>query len=193
MPEYHLDLWTWLNSVQMRMPTGSRWMSNNYINRHHSLIEFETVPVAVSSSSVPVTVGDRMPAEWEPAPDRGLEPPATHGWAAQPRWGRSTAMVPRRTFGQYVAVCTRLQFTSHTQQTSPFRIKCERYIFIKKCGRSFIEVRILCWLCFRILCIYICMRLYNTIFLYVLVCGAYITWLKQFKPWWYLLWLVVSW
>ena len=35
-------------------------------------------------------------------------------------------------------------------QHQPFQIKCERYIFIKKCVRSFIEVCILCWLCFRI-------------------------------------------
>ena len=47
--EYHLDLWTWLNSVQMRTSTGSRWMSNNYITRCHRRLEsvqFE----AVSSS-----------------------------------------------------------------------------------------------------------------------------------------------
>ena len=31
--EYHLDLWTWLNSVQMRTPTGNRWVSNNYITQ----------------------------------------------------------------------------------------------------------------------------------------------------------------
>ena len=53
--------------------------------------------------------------------------------------------------GQYVAVCPCLQLTSHTQPTSTLsRIKCERYIFIKKCVRSFIEVRHYCWLCFRI-------------------------------------------
>ena len=52
---------------------------------------------SVSSSSVPVAVGDRMPAEWEQAPDRGLGPSTTHSWAAQPRWGRSAAIVARRT------------------------------------------------------------------------------------------------
>ena len=111
--EYHLDLWTWLNSVQMRTPTGSRWVSKNYIIRCHRRLE----SAAVSSSQlslVPVAVGDRMPTEWEPAPERGLWPSATHGWAAKPRWGRSTAMVARRTLGQYVAVSLRLQLTSHT-------------------------------------------------------------------------------
>ena len=61
----------------------------------------------------------RMPAEWEPAPDWGLGPSVTHGWAVQPEYVRSAAMV-RRTWGQYVAVCPRLQLTSHTQETSPF-------------------------------------------------------------------------
>ena len=58
--------------------------------------------------------------------------------------------------GQYVAVCPRLQLTSHTQETSNLsRIKGERYIFMKKCLRSFIEVffisaHVLCS------CIYVC-------------------------------------
>ena len=75
----------------------------------------------------------------------------------QPRWERSAAMI-RRTLGQYVPVCPRLQLTSHTQPTSTLsRIKCERYIFIKKCVRSFIEVRHYCWLCFRVyLYMYMC-------------------------------------
>ena len=126
LPEYHLDLWTWLNSVQMRTPTGSRWVSNNYITRYHRRLG------SVSSSSVPVAVGDRMPVEWEPAPDRGLGPSATHGWAALPRWGRSAAMVVRRTFGQYVAVCLRLQLTSHTQPTSTLSNKVLEVYFYKE-------------------------------------------------------------
>ena len=98
-----------------------------------------------------------MPAEWEPAPDRGLGPSVTHGWAAQPECERSAAMV-RRTRGQYVAVCPRLQLTSHTQPTSTFlRIKYERYIFIKKCVRSFIEVVIIDdYVSIYVLCICIC-------------------------------------
>ena len=162
-------------------------MSDNYITRCHRRL-----------GSVPV--GDRRPAEWEPAPDREslgpqwptVEQPSqnvkevllwsvrvscrcnmvvslvpiyrtesqrqtdgfglsvTHGWVAQPECERSAAMV-RRTLGQYVAVCSHLQLTSHTQPTSTLsRIKCERYIFIKKCVRSFIKVRHYCWLCFRL-------------------------------------------
>ena len=100
-------------------------------------------------------VGDRVPAEWEPVPDRGLGPSVTHGWAAQPECERSAATV-RRTWGQYVAVCLRLQLTSHTQPTSTLsRIKCcERYILIKKCVRSFIEVHHYVWVCFRNIVVY---------------------------------------
>ena len=73
----------------------------------------------------------------------GLGLSVTHGWATQPGREKSAAMV-RRTLGQYVAVCPRLQLTSHTQPTSTLsRIKCESYIFIKKCVRSFIEVVIM--------------------------------------------------
>ena len=67
--EYHLDPWTWLNSVQMHTPTGT----SNYITRCHRRLEgvrvwqFERVGVRVA-----VPVGERMPAEWEPALDRGL-------------------------------------------------------------------------------------------------------------------------
>ena len=94
----------------------------------------------VSSSSSWSQLGDKMPA-WESA---------CRLRACGPQWPmveqpsqeceRSAAMV-RRTLGQYVSVCPHLQLTSHTQPTSPLsRIKCERYIFIKKYVRSFIEI-----------------------------------------------------
>ena len=58
----------------------------------------------------------------------------------------------------------------HTRNITLSRIKCEGYIFIKKCLRSFIEVRHYCWRCFCIwICIWICMRLYN-IYRCVCVC-----------------------
>ena len=51
-----------------------------------------------------------------------------------------------------IAVCPRLQLISHTQPTSTLsRIKCERYIFIKKCIHLFIEVRILCLIMFLLI------------------------------------------
>ena len=100
----------------------------------------------VSSSWSWSQLGDRMPA-WESACRlRACGPHWPTVEQPQPRWGRSAAMA-RRTLGQYVAVCPRLQLTSHTQPTSTLsRIKCESYIFIKKCVRSFIEVRHYVWL-----------------------------------------------
>ena len=85
--EYHLDQWRWLNSVQMRTLTGSIWVSNNYITKCHGWLESvslsQWVRQSVNSSSFLVAVGERMPVEWEPAPDRRLRPPAKPGWAVQ--------------------------------------------------------------------------------------------------------------
>ena len=93
--------WWW----QMRTPRGSRWMSNKNITRCHRRLESVRVRVRVP-------LRDKMP-EWEPAPDGGLGPSVTHGWAAQQKCDRSAAIV-RRTLGQYVAVCPRFQLSSHT-------------------------------------------------------------------------------
>ena len=72
----------------------------------------QSIRVAVGVR-VPVAVGEMIPAEWEPALDRGLGLSVTYDWAAQPECEKSAAMV-RRTLGQYVAVCPRLQLTSQT-------------------------------------------------------------------------------
>ena len=86
----------------------------------------------VSSSWSWSQFGDRMPA-WESACRlRACDPQWATVEQPQPRWGRSAALV-RRTLGQYVTVCPRLQLTSHTQPTSTLsRIKSERYIFYKE-------------------------------------------------------------
>ena len=142
---------------QMRTHTGSRWMSDNYITRCHRRLE-----------SVPVPVGDRMPAEWDPAPDRGHGPSVTHGWVAQPEWGRSAAMV-RRTLGLYVAVCPRLQLTSHTQPISTLsRIKYKRYIFYKEVCSFVHWSSSLCLIMFLHIFVYV--KLYMYMY-YVYVCG----------------------
>ena len=90
------------------------------------------------SVRVAVPVGDKVPA-WEPAPDRGLGPSVTHSWAAQPECERCAAMV-RRTLGQYVAVCPRLQLTPHTQETSTLSNKVREVYFYKVC--SFVHWRL---------------------------------------------------
>ena len=51
---------------------------------------------------------------------------------------------------------------SHTRNIILSRIKCERYIFIKKCVRSFIEVVHYLLIVSAYICICICMRLYNS-------------------------------
>ena len=70
----------------------------------------------------------------------------------KPRWERNAAMV-RRTWGQYSSLSLSPAHLSHTTNITLSRIKCERYIFIKKCVRSFIEVRHYVWLCSAYICI----------------------------------------
>ena len=109
----------------------------------------QTAWVSSSSSCSWSQLGTRCRIESQQQIE-GLGPSVTHSWAALSECERSAAMV-RRTLGQYVAVCPRFQLTSHTQPASTLsRIKCERYIFLKKCVRSFVEVHHYCWLCFRL-------------------------------------------
>ena len=128
--EYHLDLWTWLNLVMV---------ADAYAHRR--------------LGSVPFPVGDRMPAEWEPAPDREL------GALSDPRLSSPARMRKKCCYGQknLGSICSSMSpsptHLSHTKNITLSRIKCERYIFIKKCVRSFIEVRQYVWLCSAYICI----------------------------------------
>ena len=90
----------------------------------------------------------------------GFGPSVIHGWATLLRRERSAAMV-RRTWGQYSSLSPSPAHLSQTRNITLSRIKCERYIFIKKCVRSFIENRHYVWLCSAYICICIYMRLYN--------------------------------
>ena len=151
----------------MRTPTGSRWMSNNYITRCHisaweSCSWRQWVAVAVRIR-VAVPVGERMPAEWEPVQDRGLGPSVTP--VEQP-----SKMSKKCCYGQrnLASICCSLSpsptHLSHITNMKPIatlsRIKCERYIFLKKCVRSFIEVAIMFRL-YLYMYTYSCMWLYN--------------------------------
>ena len=114
----------------------SRWSLNNNITR---------CPGRFKSA------GDKMP-EWEPAADRGL-------WAlseprlSDPSQDEKEVLLWSEEHWVNIAVCPRLQLISHTQPTLTLsRIKCEREIFIKKCVRSFIEVRHYVWLCSAYIC-----------------------------------------
>ena len=90
----------------------------------------------------------------------GFGSSVTHGWATEPRWERSAAMVARRTLGQNNYQSLSPTQLLHKTNITLSKIKCERHIFIKKCVRSFIEVRHYGWLCSTYICI--CMWLYKS-------------------------------
>ena len=138
--------------VNKRKNSGSRWMSNK------NIIRTQTAWVRGSWSQL----GTRCWSE-SLRQTQGFEPSVTHGWAT-PAKMRKKCCYGQKNLGQYVAVCPRLQLTSHKQPTSTLsRIKCERYIFIKKCVRSFVHwSRRRVWLRYP----YICIRIVVWLWLY---------------------------
>ena len=127
MFEYHLDLWTWLNSVQMRTPTGSRWKSNNYITGYHRRLE------SVSSVLVAVRVSWGQDAELRPS---GRQ----RAWAlSDPRLSSPAKMRKKCCYcreNNLRSICGSLSpspiHLSHITNINSFatlsRIKCKRYI-----------------------------------------------------------------
>ena len=91
-------------SVNKRKNSRSRWTLNNNITRCQTVRVIWTWDASV-----------RISFQTE-----GFGPSVTHGWATQPRWRRSAAMVEEEP-GVNIAVCPRLQLISHTQETSPFQ------------------------------------------------------------------------
>ena len=80
----------------------------------------------------------------------------------------------QKNLGQYSSLSPSPTHLSHTRNITLSRIKCERYIFIKKRIRSFIEVRILSVDCFRIF-VYVYVQLYcgyTTLLLHPQICVA---------------------
>ena len=63
----------------------------------------------------------------------------THGWATQAKMWKKCCY-GLRNLGQYCSLSLSPAHLSHTTNITLLRIKCERYIFIKKCIHSFIEV-----------------------------------------------------
>ena len=100
---------------------------------------YDRVPQTVRvsySQSVGVRVAARGSENQLPAESLGPQDPRL---SSSVEWERGAAIV-RGTWGQYVAVCsvsnaplTHNPFRTFSQ---PFRIKCVRYIFLKKCIRS---------------------------------------------------------
>ena len=135
--------------VNKRKNSRSRWVSNKNITRT------QTAWVSWSWSLLRTRCRSESQRQTE-----GFGPSVTHGWAT-PAKMRKKCSYGQKNLGQYVAVCPRLQLTSHTQPTSTLsRIKCERYIFYKKSVfvRSLKFVYYV-WLCPAYICI--CMWLYK--------------------------------
>ena len=125
--EYHLDLWTWLNSVQMRTPTGSRWVSENYVTRYHRRLEsvrgeFELqLQLEIGCRSENLLQTEVLCPQW-------------------PTVEQLNRMRKKCCYGQekFRSICRRLSPSptplSHITNINPFatfsRIKCERYIFL---------------------------------------------------------------
>ena len=132
--EYHLDLWTWLNSVQKRTPTGSRWMTNNYITRCHRQLElFSSESSSQFEFQSLLKIG--CPRSENQLQAEGMGP-------QDPRLSSPDRVRKKCCYGQknLGSICSSLfpspTHLSHTTNINPFatlsRIKWERYIFIKK-------------------------------------------------------------
>ena len=123
---YHLDLWT--DWIRCRCDADKKQVDVNYITRCHR--RFELVGVSYSWSS------SCCSRQWEPAPDRVFAALVDPRLSSPAEWERGAAIV-RGIWGQYVAVCS---VSNSPLIHNPFatlpRIKCERYIFLKKCVRS---------------------------------------------------------
>ena len=132
--------------VNKRKYTGSRCALNNNITRAQT---------AWVSWRQDASVRISLQTE-------GRKPSVTHGWATKPRWGRSAAMVARRTWGQYSSLSLSPTHLSHTTETSPFQEWSVRdYIFIKKCVRSFVHwSSSLCLIMFLHIFVYVYVQLY---------------------------------
>ena len=112
--------------------SGSRWALNNNITRcTDGLRQLETRCLSESQRQ-----------------SEGFGPSVTHGWSTPAKMRKKCCYGRRGIWGQYSSLSLSQAHLSHTNITL-LRIKCERYIFIKECVRSFIEV-----------CHYFCIYLY---------------------------------
>ena len=109
-------------------PTISRWKWNNYITRGHRQVQ-----LVWSQSSWWYDVVERTITQQRAT---GPQDPRLSSPAERER----SAAKDKGTVGQYVAVCSvsnsPLTHNHFVTLSQPFRIKCERYIFLKKCVRS---------------------------------------------------------
>ena len=112
--------------------------------------EYRQVPAAVE------LVGDRKARVRASLQTEGCGPQQLLVKQPQPRWRRSAAMVRRRNWVN-IAVCPCLHSSlTHNRNINPLENKVwEIHIFIKKCVRSFIEVRKLCLIMIPLIFIFV--------------------------------------
>ena len=129
--------------VNKRKNSGSKWTLNNNITRWTD-----------GSSQLETRCRIENQRQTE-----GFGPSVTHGWATPAKMRKKCCYGRRRTWGQYCSLSPSPTHLSHTTNITLSRIKCMRYIFIKKCVRSFvIEVFIV----FDYVLHVFVLRLYNT-------------------------------
>ena len=117
----------WTGWIECRCDTHwSRCMSNNYITQYYR--KFKLAGDQSLESVVAVRGSENQTQQRAgPSGPRGSSPAG---------WERS-ATIARRVGGQYVAVfvqsLTHLSHITLCKPFVPFRIKCERFIFLKNC------------------------------------------------------------
>ena len=112
-------------------PTGAGGCQIIIKTRCHRRLELIGVSCSWSSSC--------SSRQWEPAPDRGLVALSDPRLSSPAEWERSAAIVRWNWVNMLLSVPSPTHL-SHIININPFatlsRIKCERYIFRKKCVRS---------------------------------------------------------
>ena len=89
----------------------------------------------------------------------GFGPSVSHGWATPAKMRKKCCYGCEKNLGQYSRLSSSPTHLSLTTNITLSRVKYERYIFIRKYIRSFIEVHILCLIIFLLMFV---LRLYNT-------------------------------
>ena len=108
--------------VNKRMNSGFGWSLNNNITRRQTVWVSRGQDASVRASGRQKALGPQWPTVEQPSQDA------------------KEVLLWSEELWVNIAVCPCLQLIYHNNLTLS-RIKCERYIFIKKCVRSFIEVR----------------------------------------------------
>ena len=126
--------------VNKRKNSGSRWVLNNNITR-----------CTDGSSQLETRCRSESQRQTE-----GFGLSVTPGWET-PAKMRKKCCYGQKNLGKYSSLSLSPAHLSHITNITLSRIKCERFIFKKKCIRSFNEVRHYVWLCSA----YICMWVYN--------------------------------